>query len=207
MVQKLLMDSLPWYPSRPAVPTVNAECVTYNFVLFNVVHQLIWFCWFSTLSLVFCFRHRRFVLNDPDGISINLGFIFRALLPFSGIMKLADFLQRAMMVSSAVGEVFTLAWTHSLQAHLLLPRLVCTGFLQLLGGSPRTCCVLQVISLVSGSPVSRQCFLGTFAFASAGFLCVPSDRLVFVVTFSFDCATLRYTVGHSLYGSVRSREH
>ena len=41
-------------------------------------------------ALVFFFRRRRFVLNDPNGISINLGFVVRAILPFSGIRNLTD---------------------------------------------------------------------------------------------------------------------
>ena len=58
-------------------------------------------------------RRRRFALDDLDSISITLGFIFRALLHFSGIMELADFLERAMVVLSALGNVFTLEWTHA----------------------------------------------------------------------------------------------
>ena len=64
-------------------------------------------------AALFFFRRRRFVLNVPDGISSNLGFTVRALLPFSGIRKLTDLLECAMAVLSARVYVFTLAWTFS----------------------------------------------------------------------------------------------
>ena len=119
-------------------------------------------CWAASALLLdgfqccvwFFFRRRRSALDDPDGISINLGFIFRALLPFSGIMKMADFLKRAMVDSFAVGEVFTLAWAHA-EAHSYY-RLICScpglsarGFFGYLEVAPAliACCKRSLLSL------------------------------------------------------------
>ena len=69
----------------------------------------------------FLFRRRRSALDDPDSISINLGFIFRALLHCSRIMELADFLERALVVLSALGNVFTLEWTYAVVNSYRMP--------------------------------------------------------------------------------------
>ena len=87
---------------------------------------MLWSCLLVALR-VFFFRRRRFVLNDPDGISKNLGFTVRALLPFSGIRKLTDLLERAMAVLSARVYLFTLAWTFSVLLCQHLPTWSCLG--------------------------------------------------------------------------------
>ena len=73
------------------------------------------FCNFAGWSFhdVLVCRCRHFALNLSDSISINLGFIFRALRPFSGIMEFAGLLERAMAVSFAISEVCTLVWAHA----------------------------------------------------------------------------------------------
>ena len=82
---------------------------------------------FGTLRLFFFFRRRRFVLNNPNGISINLGFLVRAILPFSGIRNLTDLLARAMAVLSARVYLFTLALTFSVLECFALPTETCLG--------------------------------------------------------------------------------
>ena len=84
--------------------------------------------WFSFAAFGFFFTRTRFVLNDPDGISINLGFIFRALLPPSGIIKLADFLERALVVLFAHGNVFTVEWTYAVVNRYHMPLCYGLGF-------------------------------------------------------------------------------
>ena len=78
----------------------------------GTAHGLVMELLFGGAAFVF-FKRRRFVLNDPDGISINLGCTVRTLLPFSGIKKLTDLVERAMAVLSARVYLFTLAWTSS----------------------------------------------------------------------------------------------
>ena len=138
----------------PADPTTNAVCVTNIFAQFNVVHHPFWFLPVSTLTLIF-FQAQALRLGQSRQHLNQSRLHFSAPpFPFSEIMKMADFLERAMMVSSAVGEVFTLAWTHAevnsyCRPICSCPRLSARGFLRLLGGSP-----LHLLSLVHPSHAS-----------------------------------------------------
>ena len=59
-------------------------------------------------ELVSFFRRRRPVLNVPGGISTNLCFSIRDLLPFSGTPDRPDILEGMMQVNAAFGDVITL---------------------------------------------------------------------------------------------------
>ena len=85
--------------------------------------------WFGYAAFGFFFTRTRFVLNDPDHISINLGLIFRALLPSRGIIKLADFLERALVVLFAHGNVFTVEWTYAVVNRYHMPNVMALAFL------------------------------------------------------------------------------
>ena len=109
-------------------------------------------------------------------------------------MELTDFLERAMVVLSALGNVFTLEWTYAVVNRLHMPiwsrlGLSALGFFGYLEVAPALVLCASVLSCLWFT-ISRQCFLGVLAFASAGFLCVSSTRSVFVATFSVSRATL-----------------
>ena len=146
MDQKVLTDALPWFRTLAMpVPTVNAECVMNNLSQFNFGQHP----WVVFITVFGFFRRRRLALDDPESISINLGSIFPTFLSFSGIMKMADFLKRAMVDSFAVGEVLTAEARGYYRLICSYPGLSARGFFGYLEVAPAliACCKRSLLSL------------------------------------------------------------